>query len=40
MVPFFISLGLIRMNRLHMDPDHRAFVLKEALACLRSPELH
>jgi tRNA A-37 threonylcarbamoyl transferase component Bud32 len=39
-VPFFMSLGLIRINRIHIDPNRRAFVLKEALACLRSIELH
>lgn len=37
-LPFFMSLGLLRMNRLKIDPDHGAFVLREALACLKSPE--
>ncbi len=37
-LPFFMSLGLLRMNRLRMNSDHRDFVLREALACLRSPE--
>ena len=34
-----MSLGLLRMDRLKIDPDHGAFLFREALACLRSPEL-
>ncbi len=38
-LPFFMSLGLLRMDRLKIDPDYGAFVFREALACLRSLEL-
>ena len=34
-LPFFMSLGLLRMNRLRIDPDNGAYIFKEALACLR-----
>jgi tRNA A-37 threonylcarbamoyl transferase component Bud32 len=39
-LPFFMSLGLLRMNRLRIDHDRGDFVIREALACLRSPELY
>ncbi len=35
-LPFFMSLGLLRMARLGLDPQHRAYVFKEATACLKS----
>jgi hypothetical protein len=38
-LPFFISLGLLRMDRLKIDPDHGEFLFKEALANLKSSEL-
>ena len=39
-LPFFMSLGLLRMKRLQIDPDQGAFVIREAFACLKSPELN
>ncbi len=35
-LPFFMSLGLLRMARLGQSPGHRAYILQEALACLKS----
>ncbi len=33
-LPFFMSLGLLRMARLGQSPEHRAYILQEARACL------
>jgi hypothetical protein len=38
-LPFFMSLGFLRMNRLGIDIDRGAFIFREALACLRSSDL-
>lgn len=38
-LPFFMALGLLRTARLGLDPGHREFILKEALACLNSKDL-
>jgi hypothetical protein len=35
-LPFFMSLGLLRMARLGQNPAHRAYILQEAFACLKS----
>lgn len=35
-LPFYMSLGLLRMNRLRIDPDDGEYVLKEAIACLKA----
>jgi tRNA A-37 threonylcarbamoyl transferase component Bud32 len=35
-LPFFMSLGLLRMHRLKIDPDHGEFIFKEARACLKA----
>jgi tRNA A-37 threonylcarbamoyl transferase component Bud32 len=35
-LPFFISLGLLRMARMKLGPDHRSFVFRESKACLES----
>ena len=35
-LPFFISLGLLRMARMKLGADHRRFVFREAKACLES----
>ena len=35
-LPFFMSLGWLRMARLSMAMEHRSYVLREAEACLRS----
>jgi tRNA A-37 threonylcarbamoyl transferase component Bud32 len=37
-LPFFMSLGLLRMDRLKIDPDHGNFIFRESMACLRSIE--
>jgi len=37
-LPFFMSLGLLRMDRLKIDLDHGNFLFREALACLRAVE--
>ncbi len=34
-LPFFMALGFLRMARLGMAPEHRAYILQEANACLR-----
>ena len=36
-LPFFMSLGLLRIQRLNIDPDHGAFIFREAMACLQAP---
>jgi len=38
-LPFFMSLGLLRIARLHQNTKHRAYLFKEAMACLNSKEL-
>ena len=35
-LPFFMSLGLLRMARWHVNRDQRHYLLSEAEACLRS----
>ena len=35
-LPFFMSMGLLRIARLQIDPDHGAYVFNEALACLKA----
>lgn len=35
-LPFFMSMGLLRIARLNIDPDHGAYVFREALACLKA----
>jgi len=35
-LPFFMSLGLLRIHRLRIDPDRGEFIFREARACLRS----
>lgn len=35
-LPFFMGLGFLRMARLGMAPEHRAYILQEANACLKS----
>lgn len=35
-LPFFMSQGLLRMAKLGLGPDERAFVFREAEACLES----
>ena len=35
-LPFFMSQGLLRMARLGLGSDERAFVFREAEACLES----
>lgn len=35
-LPFFISLGLLRMARMKLGAHHRRFVFREAKACLES----
>ncbi len=35
-LPFFMSLGLLRIARLGLKPSHRAMIFREALACLKS----
>ncbi len=37
-LPFFISLGLLRMARMKLGTDHRDFVFRESKACLESVE--
>lgn len=37
-LPFFMSLGLLRMDRLRIDPDRGDYILKEAIACLKAIE--
>ena len=37
-LPFFISLGLLRMARMKLGTDHRRFIFREAEACLQSVE--
>jgi tRNA A-37 threonylcarbamoyl transferase component Bud32 len=39
-VPFFMSLGLLRMARLGLGQRHRAFVFDEAIACLEAVRAH
>jgi hypothetical protein len=34
-LPFFMCLGFLRMARLGMAPEHRAYILQEAYACLK-----
>ncbi len=36
-LPFFMSLGLLRMARRKLGPRHRAYVLREATECLKYP---
>jgi tRNA A-37 threonylcarbamoyl transferase component Bud32 len=33
-LPFFMSLGLLRIMRLGLSPEHRAYIFRESLACL------
>ncbi|OPY49629.1 MAG: Phosphotransferase enzyme family protein [Methanosaeta sp. PtaU1.Bin112] len=35
-LPFFMSLGFLRMARLNMAPEHKAYILREAIACLEN----
>jgi tRNA A-37 threonylcarbamoyl transferase component Bud32 len=35
-LPFFMALGLLRMVRLGIKPDHSAYIFKEATACLEA----
>ncbi len=35
-LPFFMSLGLLRMARLGQSLEHRAYIFQEAMACLKS----
>ena len=35
-LPFFISLGLLRMARLNIGPDDSSYIFREAVACLRA----
>jgi hypothetical protein len=35
-LPFFMGLGFLRMARLGMAPEHRAYILQEANSCLES----
>jgi len=35
-LPFFMSLGLLRMARLEQSPEHRAYILQDAGDCLDS----
>ncbi len=37
-LPFFMSLGLLRMARMKLGADHRDYVFREAKACLESLE--
>lgn len=37
-LPFFMSLGLLRMARLRLGANHRDYVFREAKACLESLE--
>ncbi|MFO7966127.1 MAG: phosphotransferase [Archaeoglobaceae archaeon] len=37
-VPFYIAYGLLRISRLNWDPDHRKYLVKEAIKCLRAIE--
>jgi tRNA A-37 threonylcarbamoyl transferase component Bud32 len=39
-IPFFMSLGLLRMARLGLGQRHRAFVFDEARACLEAVRAH
>jgi hypothetical protein len=36
-LPFFMSLGLLRMARLKLGHRHRAYVFREANECLKCP---
>jgi tRNA A-37 threonylcarbamoyl transferase component Bud32 len=38
-LPFFMAFGLLRIARLHVSSNHRAYLYKEALACLNSKEI-
>jgi tRNA A-37 threonylcarbamoyl transferase component Bud32 len=38
-LPFFMSMGLLRIARLHPNTKHRAYLFKEAMACLNAKEL-
>ncbi|HWQ18345.1 MAG TPA: phosphotransferase [Methanotrichaceae archaeon] len=38
-LPFFMSLGLLRIARLRMNTEHRDYLFKEAMACLNAKEL-
>lgn len=35
-LPFYMSLGLLRMNRLRIDPDRGEYIMREAIACLKA----
>jgi len=35
-LPFYMSLGLLRMNRLRIDPDRGEYILREAISCLKA----
>jgi Ser/Thr protein kinase RdoA (MazF antagonist) len=35
-LPFFMSMGWLRMARLGQSPEHRAYIFREANACLES----
>jgi len=35
-LPFFISLGLLRMARLNIGPDDSSYIFREAVNCLRA----
>lgn len=35
-LPFFMSLGLLRVARLGLNPEHRAYILRESNACLKA----
>lgn len=37
-LPFFMSLGMLRMARMRLGADHRDYVFREAKACLESLE--
>jgi tRNA A-37 threonylcarbamoyl transferase component Bud32 len=39
-IPFFMSLGLLRMARLGLGRRHRAFIFDEATACLEAVRAH
>jgi aminoglycoside phosphotransferase (APT) family kinase protein len=34
--PFFMSLGMIRTTHLNINPEYRAYIIKESLACLEA----
>jgi hypothetical protein len=37
-LPFFVSLGLLRMARLAIGPEDSSYIFREAMACLRTKQ--